>query len=44
MKQFFQFTLLGNLIPNAAKPVEMEKRPKLELALVEYVRLLHQMI
>ena len=30
---------VGNLIPNAAKPVEMEKLSKLEIALVEYVRL-----
>ena len=35
-----KFTLRGNLIPNAVRPVEMEKKPEVELALGEYVRLL----
>ena len=35
-----KFTLRGNLIPNAVRPVEMEKKPEVELALVEDVRLL----
>ena len=35
-----KFTLRGNLIPNAVRPVEMERKPELELALGEYVRLL----
>ena len=35
-----KFTLRGNLIPNAVRPVEMEKKPEVEVALGEYVRLL----
>ena len=40
----FQYTRHGDHIPIAVQPVEMEKRPKVELALVEYVLLLHPVI
>ena len=39
-KILLKLTLRGNLIPNAVRPVEMEKKPEVELALGEYVRLL----
>ena len=43
-KKTFQYTPHGDHILNAVQPVEMEKRPKVELALVEYVLLPLQMI
>ena len=39
-KILLKLTLRGNLIPNAVRPVEMEKKPEEELASLEYVCLL----